>query len=129
MKIYELGSVYAQFHQTIKKTKNIRMNLISCIITMLIVGTAMAQDSSLYKRQQYSDGKNTLNYRILYPSDYDVNRKYPLILVLHGAGERGNDNNAQLIHGGKLFLDSAVRVKYPAFVVFPQCPAEDFRQI
>ena len=86
----------------------------------------MAQDSSLYKRQQYSDGKNTLNYRILYPSDYDVNRKYPLILVLHGSGERGNGNNAQLVHGGKLFLDSAIRVDYPAFVVFPQCPAEDF---
>lgn len=126
MKIYTQGSVYAEFHPTIKKTKNIRMNLICCIITMLIVSAGMAQDSSLYKSQQYSDGKNTLNYRILYPSDYDVNRKYPLILVLHGSGERGSDNSSQLVHGGKLFLDSAIRVEYPAFVVFPQCPAEDF---
>lgn len=93
---------------------------------MLIVSNAMAQDASLYKRQQYSDGKNTLGYRILYPTDYDINKKYPLILVLHGAGERGNDNNAQLMHGGKMFVDSVIRIKYPAFVIFPQCPAEDF---
>jgi predicted peptidase len=93
---------------------------------MLIIGSAMAQDLSLYKSLQYSNGKDTLNYRMLYPSDYDVNQKYPVILVLHGSGERGNDNNAQLMHGGKLFLDSALRVKYPAFVVFPQCPADDF---
>lgn len=87
---------------------------------------ASAQDSSLYKRAQFVYGKDTLNYRILYPSDYDVDKKYPLILVLHGAGERGSDNNAQLLHGSKLFLDSAIRKDFPAFVVFPQCPADDF---
>lgn len=97
-----------------------------CIITLLIVNVVMAQDTSLYKKQQYVSGKDTLLYRILYPSDYDVNKKYPLILVLHGAGERGNDNEAQLVHGGKLFVDSTVRTEYPAFVVFPQCPADDF---
>lgn len=44
-------------------------------------------------------------------------------MVLHGAGERGSDNEKQLIHGSRLFLDSAMRKKYPAIVVFPQCPA------
>jgi predicted peptidase len=102
------------------------MKFILSIITLLIVSMASAQDSSLYKRAQFVYGKDTLNYRILYPSDYDVDKKYPLILVLHGAGERGSDNNAQLVHGSKLFLDSAIRKDFPAFVVFPQCPADDF---
>ena len=41
-------------------------------------------------------------------------------------GERGNDNGNQLLHGGKLFLKNDVRKNFPAIVVFPQCPANDF---
>lgn len=65
----------------------------------------------------FAPDKN-LPYRILYPENYDRNKKYPLILVLHGAGERGNDNEKQLIHGSKLFLTPANRTNYPAIVVF-----------
>lgn len=102
------------------------MRLFYSIITLLIVIPALAQDSSLFKKEQYINGKDTLNYRILYPINYDVNKKYPAILFLHGAGERGNDNEKQLVHGAKLFTDSANRVKYPAFVIFPQCPESSF---
>ena len=49
-------------------------------------------------------------------------KKYPLVLFLHGAGERGDNNAAQLTHGGSLFASAANREKYPAFVLFPQCP-------
>ncbi len=93
------------------------------------MNTTLAQTPdpyALYTPKQFSAGEKILNYRILYPSDYDVNKQYPLIVVLHGAGERGNDNSAQLVHGGKLFMDSVNRVKYPAFVIFPQCPTDDF---
>ncbi len=88
---------------------------------------AKSQDSAVYlKREFISPAGSVLPYRILYPDNYDKSRKYPLILVLHGAGERGNDNEKQLIHGGKLFLDSAMRKQYPAIVVFPQCPQESY---
>ncbi len=93
------------------------------------MSTALAQSADkydLYIPKQFAVGKETLQYRVLYPSDYDINKKYPLIIVLHGAGERGDDNISQLTHGGNLFLDSTNRVKFPAFVVFPQCPANDF---
>ncbi len=53
-----------------------------------------------------------------------MNKKYPVILVLHGSGERGKDNEKQLVHGGELFLDSSTRKEYPAFVIFPQCPQQ-----
>ena len=46
--------------------------------------------------------------------------------MLHGAGERGNDNEAQLIHGSTLFLRDSIRKNYPAIVVFPQCAANSF---
>ncbi|MGK0252508.1 MAG: putative peptidase, partial [Gammaproteobacteria bacterium] len=63
-------------------------------------------------------------YRILLPKSFDATQKYPLHLFLHGSGERGNDNAAQLIHGSQLFLK--MRDSYPAIVIFPQCPSEDY---
>lgn len=73
----------------------------------------------------YEPNKN-LPYRILYPENYDKSKKYPLILVLHGAGERGNDNEKQLVHGAKLFLKAENRTQFPAIVVFPQCPSDSY---
>lgn len=102
------------------------VRLLSIIITLLIVSGATAQDLSIFKKKVFGKGKDTLNYRIMYPAKYDVNKKYPVILFLHGAGERGTDNEKQLTHGAKLFADSLNRAKYPAFVIFPQCPEGDF---
>lgn len=65
-----------------------------------------------------------LNYRVLYPRDYNPAQKYPVILFLHGAGERGSDNEAQLIHGGDMFASFENQTKYPAIIIAPQCPAE-----
>lgn len=86
-----------------------------------------AQDLSMYQKKEFTSPQGgTLKYRILFPENYDGEKKFPLVLVLHGAGERGNDNEKQLVHGSKLFLDSLVRKKFPAIVVFPQCPAESY---
>jgi predicted peptidase len=85
-----------------------------------------AQDKSLYKKEIFVANSDTLPYRILLPLNYDASKKYPLILMLHGAGERGNDNESQLVHGAGLFLRDSIREKYPAIVVFPQCPANSY---
>lgn len=102
------------------------MRLVYTFISLLIVMSSSAQDTSLYKKSMYIKGNDTLNYRILYPTKYDVNKKYPVVLLLHGAGERGSDNEAQLKWGSELFTDSVNRTKYPAFVIFPQCPQDEF---
>jgi len=68
----------------------------------------------------------SLNYRILYPKKFKASQQYPVILFLHGSGERGNDNQKQLVHGSKLFLKRKIMRKYPAVVIFPQCPEEDY---
>lgn len=87
---------------------------------------SQAQDNSVYEKKELIRGNDTLRYRILYPQDYNPAKKYPLILLLHGAGERGSDNQAQLLHGSGLFTNPANRQQYPAIVVFPQCPRNDF---
>ena len=46
-----------------------------------------------------------LPYRMIRPEPMKAGKKYPLVLFLHGAGERGNDNERQLTHGGQMFLN------------------------
>ena len=88
--------------------------------------TAYSQEKSLYVKQLFIEKTDTLPYRILYPENYNPEKRYPLIVFLHGSGERGNDNENQLIHGAELFLRDSIRKKYPAIVVFPQCSANSY---
>jgi len=80
----------------------------------------------LEKRVYRNAEGETLPYRLFVPRNYDPAKKYPLILFLHGAGERGDDNEAQLKHAGVLRLVSDdVAAKHPSFLVAPQCPEKD----
>jgi predicted peptidase len=67
------------------------------------------------------DGK-TLPYRLLKPLNYNPKEKYPLVVFLHGAGERGDDNDKQLLHGVPEFLTAENRKDNPCFLIAPQCP-------
>ena len=72
-----------------------------------------------------SETGGILPYRLLKPKDYNPEKKYPLVVFLHGSGERGDDNKAQLTHAVASFLDEEIRDKYQAFVLAPQCPKDD----
>ena len=80
----------------------------------------------VYEAKLFEHQGDTLPYRILLPKDYNPQKTYPLLVVLHGAGERGNDNEAQLVHGSYLFQTEQFRAKYPTIVVFPQCPKDSY---
>ena len=106
--------------------KKILIPLLLCFISLALPVLVRAQTTPAYDRGNYIAKGDTLPYRILFPLNFDPAKKYPLLIVLHGAGERGNDNQAQLSHGGDLFLKGPVRQQYPAIVIFPQCPANSF---
>ena len=57
-----------------------------------------------YQKNLFKINNNSLPYRILLPKDFDPNKKYPLLVFLHGAGERGNDNENQLYHSSNFCL-------------------------
>lgn len=88
-------------------------------------GVAVAQDFSAYQYHSFISDGYRLNYRILYPEHADSNRRYPLLVMLHGAFGRGNDNNRQLTDGGAWLLQPGNRKQFPAVVVFPQCPENE----
>ena len=103
------------------------MKRIICLFVLLISAFSLkAQDLSLYLKKWMVQNGDTLPYRILLPEGYDSTQKYPVIFFLHGAGERGRDNEKQLVHGGKLFLKEEVKKNYKAIVVFPQCPTNNY---
>src|SRR5205085_206236 len=91
-----------------------------------LTGRAYADEEKqpLMEKKVFADARGKkLPYRLLKPDHYDAKTKYPLVLFLHGAGERGSDNEKQLIHGVPEFAKSENRKKYPCFLVAPQCPA------
>lgn len=91
------------------------------LLCFLLAFPFLASAQQGFEARWFNRNGDTLPYRILLPVDYDAAKKYPLILVLHGAGERRNDNRAQLVHGSKLFLNDTIRKEFPAIVIFPQC--------
>jgi predicted peptidase len=87
--------------------------------------TCFADDlSDMLEKTTYKDAAGkVLRYRLLKPDSYDPKKSYPLVVFLHGAGERGDDNAKQLIHGVAEFAKPENRKLYPCFLVAPQCPA------
>ena len=97
---------------------------ISLLLTLLFAGIhpVFSQLSSRFSFEKYGNNKgDTLIYRQLYP-DANTLRRYPLVIFLHGSGERGSDNEAQLKWGVMNFATDQAMMQHPAFVIAPQCP-------
>src|SRR5664279_1427060 len=91
------------------------------ILFILNLQFSFAQPSR-FSTLKYTNSKgDTLNYRLLFP-DADTLRKYPLVIFLHGSGERGSDNDAQLKWGVENFATDQNMMLHPAIVIAPQCP-------
>jgi lysophospholipase L1-like esterase/poly(3-hydroxybutyrate) depolymerase len=92
---------------------------VALALTCLVQPTPAAQ----YETRIHTNAAGqTIPYRLLVPRGYDASRKYPLVLFFHGAGERGTDNQAQLVHGTSLFLQPGNRDRFACLVLAPQCP-------
>ena len=88
---------------------------------------AIAYGQNEFEKKIYvTPSGDSLNYRLLRPEIEQKGHKYPLVLFLHGAGERGSDNEKQLFHGSQMWLNPVNRENYPAFVLFPQCPESGY---
>lgn len=68
----------------------------------------------------------TLPYKLYLPDDYEAQpeRQWPLILFLHGAGERGIDLKALTNHGLPKKIEAGDDL--PFVVIAPQCPPEQW---
>ena len=90
----------------------------------MVTPLLIAAQSDDYEKRMHVTEHGILKYRILMPLEFSKDKKYPVLLFLHGSGERGNDNEKQLIHGSRFFFNN--RNKYPAILLFPQCSENDY---
>lgn len=84
--------------------------------------------TDLFGAKTYTDAaRGKLLYRLHVPKSYDASKKYPLVLFLHGAGGRGDDNLGQLVdtrgNDATKWAGPEFQLKNPCFILAPQCPA------
>ena len=69
----------------------------------------------------FTYGDAFLKYHIYYPDNYyDSDTTFPLVLFLHGAGERGNDLSLVEKHGIPKMINNGEH--FPFITIAPQCP-------
>ena len=94
--------------------------LLATLAILAMTQSLPAADPLPLDKLVYQDGDKKLPYRLLKPAPVEAGKKYPLVIFLHGAGERGSDNEKQLLHGVRGFVEN--RDQYPCFLIAPQCP-------
>lgn len=77
----------------------------------------------LFAREYYKNADTLLPYRIYIPFNYSPEKQYPLLVGLHGAGLRGEDNEKQLKFIDTLLLQTDLELD-DAIIIFPQCPTD-----
>jgi predicted peptidase len=87
---------------------------------------ARAAGPSAYEARAWKiSASKSIPYRLFIPRNRVPGRKYPVMLTLHGAGERGTDNVSQLNHAfSNMWADDSIQKDDPCFVVSPQCPPD-----
>ena len=79
------------------------------------------QDGEVFQTRDITIGATEYHFRVFAPKGWTKKKKWPVILFLHGAGERGDDNVAQTKVGiGPAILRQ--RESFPFVAVLPQCP-------
>ena len=75
-----------------------------------------------YLSEEVQIGGTKFPFLLLTPKSIQKETKYPLVLFLHGAGERGKDNEKQKRHFPELMARQEYQDIHPTFVLAPQCP-------
>ena len=97
-------------------------------------GVSTSFDASPYKAYYINVAGRRMAFRVKFPNSYlnpdSSGKKYPLMLFFHGAGEPGcstnggiYNNEKQLLHGGKLFMDRVNNNEFDGFLFYPQAVA------
>lgn len=109
-----------------KHPKKTGVWLISIIaLVMAISPASVAQPHPLAKHfsvRAHTHAGFTLPYRLFVPERYNPGHPYPVVLVLHGAGKIGDDNESHLNHKVALWADNDIQRDYPSIIIAPQCP-------
>jgi poly(3-hydroxybutyrate) depolymerase len=104
--------------------------LAACLLAFFAAPSAPAATAADFVFRTYTDSQGSTPYRLFVPRNYNPAARYPLVLFLHGAGEQGSNNTAQLnnnANGALVFVqgpggsaDTTYETTYPCFMIAPQ---------
>ncbi|MGZ8920025.1 MAG: carboxylesterase family protein [Limisphaerales bacterium] len=106
------------------------MNVRACAVILggMLISTMMADDMALKNQEKKTfKGRSVqsfqMDYLLFLPQGYkeDKKKQWPLMLFLHGAGERGKDLAKVAVHGPPKLVKE--KTDFPFILVSPQCPA------
>ena len=99
-------------------------SLLSLLLVHALPASAMQppRAADMTEPRVFEKDGSKLLYRWHAPAKVDAGRRYPLVILFHGAGERGDDNTAQLVHGATELLDYAKKVGEDVFFIAGQVP-------
>ena len=103
-----------------------------CFALILFLPNAIVgqqREDVLVAKNFKSQHGQTMPYRLFSPENSTRNKRYPLVVFLHGGGGRGDDNLKQIQGGNGFIIDlltkSDSQAKFPCFVVAPQSPQQE----
>lgn len=98
-----------------------------CIVGLMLLVPAFSSETLMSEKVQTGFVKQVIDldgeeysYQVFVPATWTADKKWPVILFLHGAGERGSEGDDQAEVG----IGPAIRrneISFPAVVVMPQC--------
>lgn len=101
--------------------------LLYCVyMGIMLLGSNLAAQHKHYTQEVHQTSKN-LQYLAYFPKDYskNTNKKYPLLLFLHGKGERGDNIEIVKRNGPpKLINEGKWDIDLPFIVISPQLSSE-----
>ncbi len=106
--------------------KKLVFNIMSAAILVWFPAVTNSQEMNIQTKHHFKKEITVMvqiNYLLYLPEGYEQNdeKNWPLILFLHGAGERGNDLDLVKKHGPPKIVEQK---DLPFIIVSPQCPAE-----
>ena len=101
--------------------RNVIGNLLLSVLFLGAIAIFAEEKKESFERQITVTVK--ANYLVILPEGYQADKKYPLMLFLHGAGERGNDLELVKKHGP---FEKVKELKLPFIIVAPQCPENKY---
>src|SRR3984893_17976439 len=102
--------------------KLLRATVSTAAITVCLISAAFARKAETgFLDRTMSVSGESYRYQVFVPANWDAHRKWPVILFLHGAGERGDDGLLQTDVGIGMAIRTN-RSEIRAIVVMPQCP-------
>jgi predicted peptidase len=104
----------------LKKSLLLGLLMVKVASEMWVISAPPA-NASAFTKGAVSVGDSSIPYRLFSP-ETQAGKKYPLVVFLHGSGERGEDNENQLRHGLAMMSSAEFQAKEPVFLLAPQCP-------